>query len=342
MLPSGSVATTAGAPAGTATSAAAASRSRARLPGLAATGMLAGILALCAAACARPLRPAEPSAAALYRDLERLVSLRAAAGWQIDRVEIDALLPDVLMSACQVQPAQRALLRDWLDTRIAALSGPVEQAYTARDRDLGRVSELLALSRVRMTLDRAMNAAGADCPFWLEPRSLFRGRQISDDRWQISLSGGGSGMVVSRGSEQDLQFGGSGRVLFGRNLGSALALYLGLEAGGSASFPKTDTGERSKLVLALDAGAPAIARYRMLNTHVDLELGYLVHATEEDWGQVEHGLHLGVAFGGRASRVRWFFPGAALTLAYERTFPDDAPDLHMIKMGFRAMADFDL
>lgn len=317
---------------------AAGSGARACLLGLIAAGMLA----LGAAACARPPRPADPSAAALYRDLERLVSLRAAAGWQIDRIELEVLLPDVLMSACQVQPAQRVLLRDWLDARIAALGGPVEQAYRARDRDLGQITELLALSRIRMTLGHAMDTADADCPFWLEPRARFRGRQISDDRWQISLSGGGSGILVSRALEEDLQFGGSGRFLFGRNLGSSLALYAGLEAGGSASFPKTDSGERSTLLVSVDAVVPAVARYRMLNTHVDLEAGYLAHATEDDWANIEHGMHLGLAFGGRASRVRWFFPGAALSLAYQRTFTDGAPDLHMIKVGFRAMADFDL
>lgn len=298
-------------------------------------------LFILAPGCARPLPP-QPSTSALYRDLHRLVSLRAATGWYIDRLELDELLPDALMSVCQVQPGHRALLRDWLDARIAALGGPVEQAYRARGRDLDRVSELLALTRVRMTLTRAMDAAGADCPFWLEPRPVFRGRQISDDRWQISIAGGGRGVLKSRGDKQDMHIGGSGRLLFGRNLGRDLAIYTGAETGGTASFPKDASGERSNLVLTLDAVVPAVVRYRLTNTYIEAEAGYLARTTEEELGQIEHGLHLGVAVGGRTQRVRFLFPGAALNLSYERTFPDGAASLHMVKIGFRAVADFDL
>jgi hypothetical protein len=304
--------------------------------------LAASAILLGSAACAaRPLPP-EPAAAALYRDLERLVSVRAATGWQIDRIEIEGLLADSLMSTCQVQPAQRVLLRDWLDARITALGGPVERAYQAHGRDLDRVSELLALTRVRMALARTLDAAGADCPFWLEPRPVFRGRQFSDDRWQISLGGGGTGMVASRGDDRDMQFGGAGRLLFGRNFGSHLALYTGVAVGGSASFPKNESGERSNLVLTIDTAVPAVVRYRMINTYVEAAAGYQARASEADWGDIEHGMQMGVAFGGRATRVRWFFPGAAIDLSYERTFPGDAPALHVVKMGFRAVADFDL
>lgn len=305
---------------------------------------LALLLALLSAAggCAARALPPDPSAAALYRDLERLVALRQAAGWEIDRVEIEDMLPNMLMSACQVEPARRTLLRDWLDARIAALGGPVERAYEERGRALDRVEDLLALTRIRLALARAMDAAPADCPFWLAARPVFRGRQISDDRWQISASGGGKGVMSLRGGEQDLQFGGASRLVLGRNIGSRLALYSGMELGGSAGFPKDEEGNRSNLVLAGDAVIPAIVRYRMVNTYFEAEIGYLGRATEEDWTDIEHGLHLGISLGARATRVRWFFPGAVMSITYERTFPGDQPALNMIKMGFRAGADFDL
>lgn len=294
-----------------------------------------------ATGCARTLPP-DPSAGALYRDLERLVSLRQATGWQIDRIEIEALLPDALMSTCQVEPARRVLLRDWLDARIAALGGPVDKAFRERGQSLERVSDLLALTRVRMTLDRAMSSADADCPFWLAPRPLFRGRQISDDRWTFSLGGGGKGILVSQGDKQDLEFGGASRLMFGRNMGHRVALYTGLEAGASASIPEDELGQRTSLILAVDVGVPLVMRYHLVNSYFEAEAGYLLRSTDADWGDVEHGMHVGVAFGGRAARVRWFFPGAVLGVSYERTFPGDEPALHMIKIGARAAFDFDL
>ena len=302
------------------------------------------LLALASAAggCAARTLPPEPAAAALYRDIERLVGLRQAAGWEIDRIEIEGMLPKMLMSACQVEPARRTLLLDWLDARIAALGGPVARAYEERGRDLGQVKELLALTRIRLALARTMDAATTDCPFWLASRPGFRGRQISDDRWQLSASGGGKAVISLRGDTRDLQFGGAGRLMLGRNIGSRLAIYGGMELGGSAGFPRDEDGNRSNLVVVGDAVIPAIVRYRMVNTYLEVEAGYLGRGTEEDWTDVEHGLHLGISMGGRSSRVRWFFPNAVISVSYERTFSAGQPALNMIKMGFRAGAELDL
>ena len=49
--------------------------------------------------CARTV-PRASAQAALYRDLQRMVSLSSAAGWEIDRVEVEELVPDALMSVC--------------------------------------------------------------------------------------------------------------------------------------------------------------------------------------------------------------------------------------------------
>jgi hypothetical protein len=311
-----------------------------RIDGNAGALALASALVCALVGCARGLPPEQPRAA-LYRDLERLVTLRAAAGWQIDRYEYQALLPTALMSVCRVSDEHRRGLESWLGQRIHALGGPVDVAFRTRGRDLGRVSELLRLTRIRDLLRAALDSADADCPFWLEPDAEFAGRQISDDRWQISLGGGGKGVLVTQDGRRDLQFGGSGRLLVGRNLGSRLALYGGLDVGGLASVPRTPDGRRTSLLVTVDLAAPVVLRYRMTNSYLEVEAGYLAYATEEDWRDLSHGVHLGAAFGARTARARWFFPGVAFGIAYDQVNDHGSPR-HALKMGFRVAFDIDL
>lgn len=293
-------------------------------------------------ACARTLPP-DPGSAVLYRDLQRLVTVEAASGWKIDRLEVDSLLPEALMSVCRVPPAQRFALMRWLDDRITAGGGPVEDAFVRSGGDLDAIAQLLETTRVQLTLRRALEVADDDCPFWIVPRGDFRGRQISDDRWQLSFGGGGKGIFVYQDDQADVYFGGAGRALIGRNLGDRWALYAGAEGGASASFPKDEDGGRGALVLGLDLVVPAVVRYRLVNTYLEAEAGYLVRVTEDDIDDLENGIHIGVSVGGRANRQRWFFPGAALGISYERTFPDGPdPRLQTIKIGFRVAIDMDL
>lgn len=290
--------------------------------------------------CRQALPPDAPQAA-LYRDLQRLVTVRAATGWQIDRFEIEALTPEALMSVCQVEPAVRRALLEWLDQRIMALGGPVEVAYRARGRDIDAVEDLLEATRVRDALRAAADSAERDCPFWLESRADFAGRQVSDDRWQLAMGGGGKAVGLRQAGVNDLQFGGAGRLLLGRTVGSHWAGYAGMEVGGSAGFPRGDGGDRERLVLTMDLVAPVIVRYRLVNTFVEFEAGYLAHLTEDDWGDPAHGFRVGMAVGGQATRVRWFFPGAAFGISYDLAFDDEAP-LHALKLGVRVSLDLEL
>jgi len=304
------------------------------------TGNALAVLVAVAAACARQVPPARP-AAALYRDLERIVTVAEAAGWHIDRLEIEVVLSEALESTCRVSPAERAALVGWLDRAIAAAGGPVERAYQIRGRDVGRVSDLLTLARIKLLLVRAIAVAPADCPFWMEPSDAFAGRQISDDRWQISLGGGGKGIYARKGGEGDLRFGGAGRLLLGRAFGSRSALYTGLELGGSGAFPRNEEGERGSLIIGFDAVVPLVYRHTLVNSYLEVEGGWLGTGTEEDT-DLEHGIHLGAAFGGRALRTRFLFPGAAIGASWERTFPDSGAAGYSFKIGFRAAFDIDL
>lgn len=292
--------------------------------------------------CARTLPP-DRSASSLYRDLERNVTVEAAKGWSIDRLEIEHLLGGALDSVCRVDPLARRALGEWLDEQMRARGGSPEAAWRARGKKLARVRALLTMHRVRLLLERAEEVAANDCPFWLEPEEPFRGRQISDDRWTITVGGGGKGMVVHQADRTDFSAGGAGRLLVGRTFGTRSALYTGLEIGATASFPKDEFGNRGDLQLGLDVVAPLVYRHTLTNAYLETAVGWLGRTTEQDLARVDHGVHVGLSLGGRALRTRFFFPGAAVSLSWERAFArDDDDDLTTIKLGARVAFDIDL
>lgn len=302
--------------------------------------MRAALVALVVAGCARTLPP-DPSAAALYRDLEREVTIAETTGWTIDRLEVEGLLGDALESVCRVDPLARKMLLSWLDERIAAGGGPVEAAWQARGRSLGAIDGLLVLHRIRLVLAEADRVAGADCPFWVAIEEPFRGRQISDGRWQLAMSGGGKGILIHQGDRYDLSGGGAGRILLGRGFGTRSTLYGGVELGATASFPKDEQGNRGQLVLGVDVVAPVVYRHTLTNVYLEAEAGWLGKTREDDFGRLDQGLHLGASIGGRGLRTRFFFPGAAFGVSWERTFVDGA-DLTTVKVGARVGLDIDL
>lgn len=291
--------------------------------------------ALLGSACGGALPP-EPASAALHRDLERIVELADAEGWSIDRVEVDEALPTALESVCRTTPSTRTALIGWLDARIEAEGGDVAALYKARGSDLGEVGKLLTLTRIRMLLASSIEAADADCPFWMEPKPEFEGRQILDDRWFLSLGGGGLGIVEQQGGDADLHFGGAGRLLIGRGFGRHATVLTGLELGGSAAFPKDEEGQRGGLTVTADVVMPLVYRHRRVNSFWEVEAGYVARTNEKEFNP-SHGFRIGVALGASASRRRWVFPGAAFGIAYER-ISEDQP-LHFIKLGFRVAFD---
>jgi hypothetical protein len=302
--------------------------------------LLAGLLSSSLAACSRTL-PRDPTMAALYRDLERQVTVAATAGWSVDRLEVEAALPAALDSVCRVDPPARLSLLEWLDEEIHRRGGPVDVAWRARGRRLSRVADLIELTRIRMVLAHADAAAPVDCPFWLEVEEPFRGRQISDDRWQLTIAGGGKAIAIRQGGRADLSFGGGGRVLVGRAFGSRAAVLGGFELGASASFPKDAAGQRGALEIGLDLVTPLVYRHTLTNAFIEVEAGWLGHATEAAPSELAHGIHIGVSIGARALRTRFFFPGVALGASYERTFGEE-DDLTMVKLGARVSFDANL
>jgi len=52
-------------------------------------------------------------------------------------------------------------------------------------------------------------------------------------------------------------------------------------------------------------------------------------------------MHVGFAFGGRALRQRFLFPGAVLAIGYDRLFVA-GDDIVKLKLGARVQFDWDL
>ncbi len=298
------------------------------------------VLALPLSACAKRPAPVNPTERALFRDLERDVTVASTVGWGVDRIEIEKLLETALDSVCRVDPLARRQLATWIDGEIARLGGPVDVAWNKRGKKLSRVHDLVVMTRIQKLLARA-EASSTDCPFWVEPDSEFTGRQISQHRFQISFGGGGIGIAEQQGDRQDFSAGGAGRLMFGRMFDDGHGLYLGAELGASAGFPKDDTGMRTSLELALDAVGLVAYRHTFTNSYLEVEGGWLARSTERDWTSFDHGIHVGIALGARALRTRFLFPGAALGISWERLFVA-GDDLTMIKVGARVALDLDL
>src|SRR5688572_14035275 len=132
-----------------------------------------------------PALPWQHAQRSLVRDVERVVDVRGNVGWFIDESEIEAVLPDVMKSFCQVPVDDRQAALAWLDRDIVRLGGPdVVSAWQARGKKLTRVEELLLSTRTRMLLARATEWANQGrCPFWLEPTPRFHGVHTQDYRF---------------------------------------------------------------------------------------------------------------------------------------------------------------
>lgn len=295
---------------------------------------------LVASGCARRPAPAGPSERALFRDLERQVTVTSATGWKIDRIEVEGMMNTALESVCRVDPLDRRSLASWLAAEIRRLGGPVEAAWRARGKRLSAVSDLIVLDRIQRALARAEELS-LDCPFWLEPEHPFLGRQTSEGRWLLSFGGGGKATFSTQGDLQDLKAGGAGRLLLGRMFSGGHGVFAGVEIGASAAFPKNAMGERTSLEIGADVVAPIVYRRTLTNVYLEVEGGWLGRTSERDWAAYDHGVHAGFAIGARGLRTRFVFPGAGLGISWERTFLDGA-DATTIKIGARVMFDLEL
>jgi hypothetical protein len=298
--------------------------------------------------------PREPVSRALVRDVERVVDVRGGVGWFVDESEIQAVLPDVMKSYCQVPAGDREAALVWLDRDIAELGGPdVVAAWQARGKDLGKVDALLLATRTRLLLGRADEwAKQGRCPFWLEPTARFAGVHTQDHRFIATIEGGGR--VTQEIALGNLRFGGggSGRILAGYGFAEGWGLTSGFELGGGARFTNLQLGTQSELPSIVgQAALPVVLRKQLgLTTHAELEAGPLAYfdrgsadpTTRQLKLHFDWGARFGAAIGGTYLRLhRGFIPkfAVAVTVDYVPGVKDQ-PRLIQLGLGLRTGIDF--
>lgn len=314
---------------------------------------LTAAVILVALGCA-PALPWQPVPRALVRDIERVVDVRGNVGWLIDESEVQAVLPDVMKSVCQVPAEDREAALVWLDRYIVELGGPDVQAiWRTRNKKLGKVEDLLLLTRSRLLLGRANEwAAQGRCPFWLEVNPHFHGVHTQDYRWIFTMEGGGR--VTQEHALGRVRFGGggSGRLLVGYGIAEGWGLSAGLELGGGARFTNLQLGEQSEFPqLVGQAVAPVVVRRQLgRTTHVEVELGPMAFfdrgsadpVTREVELHFDWGTRVGVALGGTYLRLqRGFIPkfAVAFTVDYVPALMDQ-PGMTQLGIGLRTGIDF--
>jgi hypothetical protein len=286
--------------------------------------------------------------------VERVVSVRGDVGWFVDESEMQAVLPDVMKSLCQVPPDDRDAAVVWLDRYIVELGGPdVAALWRSRGKDLDEVEDLLLASRTRMLLARAIEwAKQGRCPFWLEPTRRFHGVHTQDFRFIASLEGGGRFTQEIALGRVRFGGGGSGRLLAGYGFAEGWGLSTGLEIGGGARFTNLQLGMQSEFPeLVGQAAAPVVLRRQLgLTTHMELEFGPMAYfdrgsadaSTREVKLHFDWGTRFGAAIGGTYLRLhRGFIPkfAVAFTVDYVPAMGDQ-PGLTQLGLGLRTGIDF--
>jgi hypothetical protein len=284
--------------------------------------------------------PQHPVERALYIDLTKAVELSNDTGWVVDRVQLEANSEGAMRSVCQVEPERRRALEAWLSARIEQLGGSAELAYKKHAKDLGAVSHVLELERVRALLRFADAHTAQDCPFWLEPSPEFRGVQSDADRLVILADTLGYGSLVLERDNAALGGGGGGRLLVGTGLGTAWTLAVGGELGGSGAFVKNDMGTRS-IETTFSAALPILLRLSRYSRLFDLEVAPAIRF-DPDTDILPPGVRTSVAVGFSTMRSAAFMPYALLWLAYEYHPADNrGPADHSFHIGTRVGVDWD-
>ena len=255
----------------------------------------------------------------LRYDLEKIVELREQGGWAIDRLELEAMLPDALLSVCRVPQGERTATVRSYDAQIQAMGGPAAGRWRSGERDLDTLRPTIALERTRALLLAAMTRAAEDCPFYLEPSLSFRGRQRASEGVTLNAEGGGLASVGGRAGRLRVGGGGAARISASFGLGPGWNLRIGPELGGAALV---DNQLRTDDVTVDFLIALPVALRRTIGAYiVDVEAAPVIvgipwQAAEQRWGG-----RVGLLVGVSALRLRELLPWTGLVIMGEAIAP---------------------
>jgi hypothetical protein len=266
----------------------------------------------------------------LRADLERLVSTEEDNGWFLDRVHIENVYNTLIQSVCRATVAARREARAQLLTELYAIGDPRELYAIDKERS-SRVNKALHLQRMHDALDRAMTGAEKECPFWVEPKVGFDGRQTDRNRFTLSLESGGLFQLRRQGGVGGYGGGAGLRVLPGYGFGR-FTLLGGIEMAGGAI---TNIDGPTQLVITYMPAVPVILRINDNNWHYDIEIAG-VSLFQNGNMSLSYGGRVGFGIGLAALRTRFFIPWAGVAIAYEHYFENQArPAAHFIRGGLR-------
>lgn len=282
-----------------------------------------------------PDRPTPESG--LLHDIEKIVESRMTSGWQIDRYELDKMMPDALSSVCATPALSRQAALEQLERRIAALGGPLEKAYRENGDSLDDLKELVFVTRARDLLAEAMSRAPSECPFWLRENPAFQGIQTDAGRVTLEFEGGGLLVLQNTEGEQFLGGGGAGRLLLAYGLSQHWSLLGGGEFGGAALFKQGDNA--TQLPIQLVVATPLVLRFLDLTWHYDAEVAPTLFIAD---GATNPGFRVGGLIGISTLRIRGVMPWAGFGMAFEKYFQSgDRPGFTQLKGGARIGLDWD-
>lgn len=282
--------------------------------------------------------PPPSPVSALTRDVARIIDTQEQLGWFIDELELEAALPDALMSACRVTAATRQGALRWLDARVEALGGDPGAAWQARGEDLDAVAELLLYHRTRALLRRADDwARRGRCPFWLKPQADFKGQQAAAGRVFFAAETGGR--AYAQWGREGQGGGGELRLLLGKGQSAAVTTLTGLEIGGMGLFRGVTLGERLGAPdIIVTAAAPLTLRLHGLSRHLDLEAAPLVYVDQLE-AKARWGGRVAVGVGLSYLRLRWVLPTLTFALTFDalpKALNEEAVGVYRLGAGLRA------
>lgn len=283
------------------------------------------------------------SAARLLHDAHLLVDSKTQRGWEIDRAEIDTLLPSMLESLCRTDLESRRQAQDFATERRLALGGPLAEQLAHAHGELAILAEVVRADRVMVLLARAATASQADCPPVLRAHTPFLGRQTLADRTVVHLDAGG--LVTLRNSDRGLNYGGggSGRVMVGRGWGTRRVGLAGLEIGGAALLDQGQQPQQdAQLRLHLYFATPLVVRHSWSQWQLDLDMAPVLQFNSD--AQVRGvGMRAGALVVVATSRLLNTIPWAGFGLSVEHMLGGEAGRLNewTVRGGFRAGFDWD-
>ena len=304
--------------------------------------LLALTLGFCAAsrASAQAAEAPDPVGAEnLVTDVERIVTTSEGGGWFIDEDALRSIYPALLESVCRVSvPArQEALAR--LRANARSSGDPRELFAREGSRLTPAVARALSSERQLQALERALDGAAKDCPFWLSPRREALSRQTDGGRWTLAVETGGNIQLRQTAGRWTFGGGGLGRVLPSYGLTPHVTLLFGAEFGGGAMLrPGAATTE---FVVNYFPALPFVIRLRDVNWHYDIEMGP-VGLFQADNTRISYGARIGTAIAVSALRTRNLIPWAGIAATYEYYFAGGGrPYAHFLRGGLRVGVNWD-